>query len=157
MLIIRKFTDSDAPHVQELYYSTVHAINIRDYTQEQINLWAPANGDPKKWIEKAQESVAYVALIDDTIVGFANITHEGYVDSFYIHHAYQRRGIGARLMARIEKVVAKTVHTLTSDVSITAKPFFERYGYVVVKEELTDSCGTQFTRYAMEKRLKFDK
>ena len=153
MLTIRKFINDDAPEVQELYYSTIHAINIRDYTQEQIDRWAPAHGDPKKWIEKAQESVAYVALIDDRIVGFANITHEGYVDSFYIHHAYQRQGIGNRLMARIEKVVIKTVSKLTSDVSITAKPFFERHGYRVVKEELTDFCGTPFIRYSMEKKL----
>lgn len=154
MLTIRKFNNSDAQEVQELFYSTVHAINIRDYTQEQINLWAPANGDPRKWIEKAQESTFYVALMERTIVGFANITPFGYIDSFYVHHAYQGQGIGARLIARLEKVVAKTASKLTSDVSITAKPFFERYGYVVVREELADACGTQFIRYSMLKRLK---
>ena len=153
MLTIRKFDISDAQEVQELFYSTVHAINIRDYTEEQINLWAPANGSPQKWVEKSQESIAYVALLERKIVGFANITREGYVDSFYIHHSHQGQGIGKRLLARLEKVVSKTVYELTSDVSVTAKPFFERYGWKVVKEELADACGTQFIRYSMVKKL----
>lgn len=153
-MLIRRFTDLDALEVQKLYYSTVHTINIRDYTQEQVDRWAPIQGDPQKWIEKNQESVCYVAVIDDIIVGFANITREGYLDSFYVHHAYQGQGIGKRLMARIEKVVLKTAASITSDVSITAKPFFERHGFVVVREELSDYWGTKFTRYSMEKRLK---
>ncbi len=154
MLTIRKFHFSDAQEVQQLFYSTVHAINIRDYTQEQINLWAPANGDPKKWTEKALETTFYVVLLDRKIVGFGNISPFGYIDSFYVHHEHQGQGVGARLLARLEKVVAKTASKLTCDASITAKPFFERYGYTVLKKELTDGSGTPFIRYNMVKRLK---
>ena len=38
-------------------------------------------------------------------------------------------------------------------ISITAKPFFQRMGFAVVKEQTVDCRGEIFTNFAMEKIL----
>jgi quinol monooxygenase YgiN len=47
----------------------------------------------------------------------------------------------------------KTGNELTSDVSITARPFFERYGFTVEAEQHPVSCGVPLTNYTMTKKL----
>ena len=37
MLTIRKYKSSDCGHLAELFYQTVHAVNAKDYSEEQLN------------------------------------------------------------------------------------------------------------------------
>ena len=48
-MIIRKFIEEDIKEVYNLFINTVHSINIKDYTQQQINLWAPKSDDYSKY------------------------------------------------------------------------------------------------------------
>lgn len=44
-LIIREYRNSDTEMIMNLFYNTVHEININDYTQEQVNAWASESMD----------------------------------------------------------------------------------------------------------------
>ncbi|MET4004778.1 hypothetical protein BJ956_002373 [Arthrobacter psychrochitiniphilus] len=48
---------------------------------------------------------------------------------------------------------AERLTELTADVSITARPFFERYGFVVKAKQHPVMVGVQLTNYAMTKNL----
>ncbi len=37
---IREYKASDCKSLSELFYNTVHSINSRDYTEEQLSVWA---------------------------------------------------------------------------------------------------------------------
>ena len=37
---IRRYTPEDLPQIAELFYNTVHTVNARDYTREQLDVWA---------------------------------------------------------------------------------------------------------------------
>lgn len=37
---IRPYRSSDCPALAELFYQTVHAVNARDYSPEQLDAWA---------------------------------------------------------------------------------------------------------------------
>ncbi|QLH35441.1 MAG: hypothetical protein HWD61_04180 [Parachlamydiaceae bacterium] len=39
MIKVRPYQMSDQDQIEQLFYDTVHEINSRDYSQEQINLW----------------------------------------------------------------------------------------------------------------------
>lgn len=43
--MIREYEEKDLSSIIKLFYDTVHFINIKDYTQEQVNVWAPENID----------------------------------------------------------------------------------------------------------------
>lgn len=40
-IIIRNYRPEDAQDLANIFYNTIHRINIQDYTQEQIAVWAP--------------------------------------------------------------------------------------------------------------------
>lgn len=64
-----------------------------------------------------------------SVVGFVELAPKGEIDCLYAHHGHQHRGIGAALMARVEREARGRGNTrLLADVSITAEPFFRRVG-----------------------------
>lgn len=72
----------------------------------------------------------------------------GYLDRLYIHKDYQEMGIATRLCNELEKLVQGNVVT---HASITAKPFFEKRGYTVLKKQQVERHGIYLTNYIMEK------
>ena len=39
-MTIREYHSSDLREIVELFYDTVHTVNAKDYTPEQLNAWA---------------------------------------------------------------------------------------------------------------------
>lgn len=151
-IIIRPFTSSDLPAVIQLFKEAVAAINIRHYSPEQIAVWIDI--DPIKWQAKLENMIVFVAEIDSTIVGFADMTREGYLDHLYVHKDYQARWVSLHLFRAIEKAARERgLSQITTDCSITAKVPAERMGFVVIKEQTVEKHGMQFINYHMEKKL----
>jgi putative acetyltransferase len=151
---IRKFTKGDEPVLWDLFYNTIHRRNINDYTQEQLDAWAPANLDPALWQNKIQTIKPFVVEHNGEIVGYADLQDDGFIDHFYCHHAWQRQGIGRMLMKKIyEEAKVRDVLQLYSNVSVTAKPFFVAQGFEVVKEHLISIRGQELLRFRMQKYL----
>ena len=46
---IREYKSSDCKEVSELFYNTVHTINNKDYTKEQLDVWATNEIDLEKF------------------------------------------------------------------------------------------------------------
>ncbi|MFP3335411.1 GNAT family N-acetyltransferase, partial [Pseudomonas sp. SIMBA_064] len=82
-----------------------------------------------------------VAIIDHKIVGFCSLDN-GNIDLLFVHQNYLRQGIALKLYTQIEQVSRQKGKTrLTADVSKTAKPFFERVGFKVLKEQTVNVKG----------------
>ncbi|MGH6933032.1 MAG: GNAT family N-acetyltransferase, partial [Dongiaceae bacterium] len=89
--------------------------------------------------------------------GFAQLESNGYIDCFYVHHLHQRQGIGAALMAHIHEIARDSgMDLLYTYASVTARPFFERHGFHVVREQTVAPNGVTMRNFAMEKRLRDD-
>lgn len=137
-----------------LFFNTIRTVNARDYSPEQLEVWAPETKDEDRWIERMEGIQPFVCVVDGQIVGYAGIVDDGYVDHFYVHHQWQRKGAGSALMAQLEQVaIEKSYPQMTSDVSLTARPFFESKGFQVVtpQEVVRDSVVLQ--NFKMRKSL----
>ena len=153
---IRKYYEQDAQDLAHIYYNTIHKVNIKDYTPEQVNAWAPADSieDYSGWKEKLGKVKPFVAEIDGITVGFAEFEENGHIDCFYVHHQCQNMGIGSNLMNAIfDKAEQQKINRIYAEVSITAKPFFEAKGFTTVKEQIVDLRGQKLTNFVMEKLL----
>ena len=64
-----------------------------------------------------------------------------------MHKDYQRQGIASLLCDKLEKNYQK----VTTHASITAKPFFQSRGYVLVKEQQVVRDNISLTNFLMEK------
>ncbi len=47
-MVIRAYQTSDCENLAELFYHTVHTVNAKDYTKEQLNVWATGTVDLEK-------------------------------------------------------------------------------------------------------------
>jgi putative acetyltransferase len=152
---IRPFKTSDTPELIKLFRDAVHAINIQHYSPEQIAVWAPEEIDEEKWHKKLSAMITFVAEINGIIVGFADMTHEGYLDHLYIHKDYQGRFIAVHLLRAIEKTARELgLSKITTHCSITVKLPAERMGFKVIKEQTVERKGVKMINYVMEKVLK---
>ncbi len=147
---IRVYRTEDASSLTALFYDTVHRINAKDYTREQIMAWAPDDMDPEEWDRSLSSHISYIAMSEDKIVGFGDIDAAGYLDRLYVHADYQRMGVGSALCETLERAVSAA--EIITHASATAKPFFENRGYYTVKEQQVMRRGVWLTNYVMVKR-----
>ena len=147
-MLIREYQSSDCDKMAELFYNTVHTINAKDYSKEQLDVWATGQIDFKNWDQSFQEHYSVVAVNDGIIVGFGDIDRKGYLDRLFVHTDYQRKGIASDICNCLEQAVQGNIVT---HASITARPFFERRGYKVVKEQQVERQGIFLTNYVMIK------
>lgn len=147
-MFIREYRSSDCEELAGLFYNTVHTVNAKDYTKEQLDVWATGQVDLKTWDRSLQEHFSIVVVEDDTIVGFGDMDQTGYLDRLYVHSEYQGKGIATAICDRLEAVVQGNIVT---HASITARPFFEQRGYKVVKEQQVERQGIFLTNFVMIK------
>lgn len=98
--------------------------------------------------------LSFVAELNGAILGFADITADGYLDHLYTHRYYQGIGVASALVQTVEReMIALRVQRVTTDASITARPFFERRGYVMVQPQMVTVRGVTMQNFRMEKWL----
>jgi putative acetyltransferase len=151
---LRRGGPEDALNVARLFRDTVRAINRQDYSEAQIDAWAPYQVDLASWREVIEGSHFLVATSGSMVVGFANLDGQDYVDQVYVHKDLQRKRIATRLLAEIEgEARQRGAQRLWTQSSITAKRFFERQGFVVLQAQRVTHNGQVFDNFAMEKPL----
>ncbi|MGD1914469.1 MAG: GNAT family N-acetyltransferase [Rivularia sp. (in: cyanobacteria)] len=152
LIEIRLFNKQDADQIAQLFHQTVREINIRDYSVNQVKAWAPDDIYFRDWVSVCSDKFTYVADHNGTIAGFGELESDGHIDCFYCHKNYQGMGVGSKIYRAIEaKAYELEIHRLYSEVSITAKPFFLRLGFSVIKKQQVKRRGEIFINYAMEK------
>ncbi|MDU2489913.1 MAG: GNAT family N-acetyltransferase [Clostridium celatum] len=150
-MIIRRYETSDCKYVAELFYNTVHFINSKDYTEEQLNVWATGNIDLEQWNQSLMSNFSFVAVEDELIVGFGDIDRTGYLDRLYVHKDYQNKGIATEICDKLECIL--NVDKIITHASITARTFFEKRGYKVIKKQSVERSGVLLQNYIMEKKI----
>ena len=151
---IRLFKPQDAEQIAQLFHDTVREINVRDYSTAQVKAWAPDDIHFKNWVEVCSSRFTYVADHQGTIAGFAELEPNGHIGCFYCHKNYQRCGVGSQLYRAIAaKAIELQIRRLFVEVSITAKPFFQRIGFIVVTEQKVGCRGETLANFVMEKCL----
>lgn len=153
-MLVRTHRNGDIPYISRLYYDTIHLVNCNDYSREQIEAWAPAVPEDSFWKVRFKNYNVYVAEEDGHIVGFTELDSVGHIDCFFVHYQWQRRGVGTRLMERVVSTAKKKrIARLYAEVSITARPFFAKLGFDVVKEKQVTRRGVELAQFSMEKWL----
>lgn len=148
-MLIREYQTSDCEELIELFYNTVHTVNAKDYTTEQLNVWATGKENITKWNLSFKQNYSVVAMDNKIIIGFGDINNRGYLDRLYVHKNYQRKGVATAICNELEQQIKCDIIT---HASITAKPFFEKRGYIVVNEQQLKRRGITLINFVMEKK-----
>ena len=147
---IRPYRPSDCKTLIQLFVDTVRYVNAADYDTAQIEAWT-AGADEEKWNADFIASKTLVAEVNGVIAGFGNMYESGYFDRLYVSKDFLRCGVASSIADFLESGVSGdiTVHS-----SVTAKPFFARRGYAVVKRQTVVRRGVPLTNFVMVKTRK---
>jgi putative acetyltransferase len=145
-----------APELNRLYQETILAVNQKDYSTEEVEDWASCGNSLTHWEQLINELYFIVAENNKKqIAGFSSIRNDGYLYSMFVHKDFQRQGIASLLYNKIEEyAITKNIAKITSEVSITAKGFFERQGFKVDEEQKRKANKLSLTNYKMSINLK---
>jgi len=152
---VKRFEEQYTPQMNAIYYHTIHSVNCRDYTPEELEAWAPkevlSEESYQKDTERFKEINPFVAVEGDIVLGFAELEDGGHINCFFVHHEHQGRGVGKMLLdACISEARTLGYTRIIAEVSITARPFFLKCGFIVVRPVLCDISGMQMKYYDME-------
>lgn len=171
---IRAYHLGEEHQIWQLFYQTIHGINVQDYTQKQLNAWAPNYFDQQLWSKKLATLDTFVCVnsqqlhgcsdnmqchsqemeSNSDILGYSDLQNDGYIDHFFCHQQHQGIGVGATLMAHIHsQAQCREITQLSADVSITARGFFEKHGFKVVKSQNILIRGQILSNFKMIKLL----
>ncbi|MGR5250364.1 GNAT family N-acetyltransferase [Vibrio aestuarianus] len=152
MIEIRKYQESDAHDLWAIFYHAVRNVNLRDYSQAQVEAWAPDDFSSEIWQRKMNYLSPFVAEIGGKIVGYSDLQENGLIDHFFCHHEHQGQGVGRQLMEHVLRMgELQGITRFYSEVSITARPFYERFGFKVIQEQIIEVRGQKLCNFVMEK------
>lgn len=151
-MLLHPYQGNDLAALAGLFFETVHEVNARDYTPQQLWAWATGEVDREEWDRTLREHHSLVAVEGERIVGFGDMDATGYLDRLYVHKDHQAQGIATALCDALEHHGAATgLHRFTTHASITAQPFFAHRGYQTLEEQQVERLGILLTNYHMEK------
>ena len=96
----------------------------------------------------------FIAEIDGVIIGFSDLEPDGHIHMMYVHADHQGKGVATTLLGYIEgKARQAGVSRLYSEISLTARPFFDRRGFIVLAQQEVPLRGQTLINFRMEKQL----
>lgn len=152
--MIRKFKPDDFDEILSLFYLSVHKIAGKDYSQKQLNAWAPDSPDLKAWQKNLSFGSVLVEEDNSQIRGFGKIENSGYLDLLYVHPDFLKQGVGYSILEyMINWALKNKISQIRSQVSITARPFFSNNNFTVVKKQTVERHGVTLTNFLMVRNL----
>ncbi len=149
-MIIRHANINDLEEILKLFVDTINNTCKNEYTKEQIEVWTSSVQNKEKWKNKIRTQYFIVAELNTEIVGFGSLENESYIDLIYVHKDHLRKGIANLILDSLKNKAQEYGNkNLTSDVSKTARPFFERNGFIVVKKNEFNLNGILISNYRM--------
>lgn len=154
MISLRHATQADLPALKALFVQTIQQACTNDYTPAEIKVWTSTVENADRWQLMLDTQCVLVAHEGDAVAGFGTLKEGNYLDFMYVHPDFLRRGIASQLLEALEKEAQKhSTATISSDISITARPFFERKGYVVIRKNHNERDGEVLINFKMEKSI----
>nr|WP_321224831.1 GNAT family N-acetyltransferase [uncultured Psychroserpens sp.] len=151
---IREAVLDDIPEITSLFRDTVRAVNGKDYSEKQINIWSSGADDIDVWEERIENAYFIVAEINNFIVGFAHITKGCNLDGLYVHKDYQRRTIGSKLLRIAEsQIMSEGYEIINAESSISSVDFFDSHYFEQIKKQKKSYKGKGFAYSIFSKTL----
>jgi len=151
---LREFRLGDELLLRDVFHSAVHELASANYTREQVEAWSPEDFDRTIWLERMQTFRPFVVEDAGRPIAYADLQPSGMIEHFFVSGPYARRGVGTLLMKRIHERAAELGLTeLESHVSLTAQPFFAKFGFEIVRQQMPVRRGVALSNAVMKKRL----
>ena len=153
--IVRSAATADLPEMKKLFRDTIREVNRHHYNEDQIREWVAGSDNMERWAKVVENQQVFIAMEEERIIGFISLENSNYIDFLFVHKDFQGKGVARQLYNKIENVaIQNQSKELSSDVSITARPFFEKVGFIVEEDQVVVRNGVQIPNFKMRKYLR---
>jgi len=151
---LRPYLPDDTPVLADIFRASIEGLAADDYSETQVDAWAAAADDEEGFEARLGASLALVATMEGSPVGFATLDAPGHIDLLYVHPAVVGKGVGTMLVDALEKLaVARGTKKLTVEASDNALDFFRKRGFKAMQRNSVPLGGEWFANTTMEKPL----
>lgn len=153
-IALRPFLPADAPLLIDIFRDSVEVLAQDEYDEDQRSAWASAADDEQAFAERLGKALTIIATVDGEPAGFASLQGNDKIDMLYVDPSAARQGVGTALADALEKLGgARGAKRITADVSDTARPFFEKRGYVAQTRNTIEMNGEWLANTTMIRQL----
>jgi putative acetyltransferase len=153
MLAVRNYTPHDAEATIEIFLRAIREVASKDYDPAQVDAWAQVDNH-EGWAKRRASRPTWIAIVDGDPAGFSDLALSGCLDMMFVHPRYQGMGVASALLRTVEAAAHdQALSCITTEASLTARPFFERRGFKVVAAQEVQKRGQILRNFRMEKRL----
>lgn len=109
-----------------LFQQAILQLTVADYSVEQRQAWCAVSHH--HWAEKMAQNT-FLAFYYRQLAGLIKCDN-GYLDLLFVHPKFARKGVATALYSVVERYAKQeNCIEITSDVSLSAIPFFEKMGF----------------------------
>ncbi len=155
-VLIRPYRLEDADAISEVYLRSVEQIGPKDYTPEQVKVWASLRPSAERMHERASDgrTTLVAAAPDGAVLGFIDLESDGHIDLLYCAPEAAGKGVAGKLYEAVEALArARGMKRLYSEASEAARRFFLKRGFVELNRRQLSIDGIAIHNFAVEKRL----
>lgn len=153
-IAVRPYAPADLEAIIAVFISAVRRVAVRDYTVEQVRAWPPDVIDRERWAARRENRETWVAVVDGVVAGFTDLGPDGHLDMMFVDADHQEIGVAHRLLAAVEaRARRQGLKQIFTEASLTARPFFDRNGFVVLVGQDVPVGDQMLRNFRMEKQL----
>jgi putative acetyltransferase len=150
---VRDYRPDDADATIDIFLRAIREVASRDYSPAQIDAWAKVD-DAEVWAEWRASRPTWLAICEAQPIGFADLKADGCLDMMFVHPDHQGKGVASLLLKTVEAAARnQRLNRIFTEASLTARPFFERKGFIVLAAQKVEKRGQTLPNFRMEKSL----
>ena len=150
---LRPYLPADAALCAAIFRAAIEELTVDDYSEGQREAWASRGDDVAAFAARLAGALTLVAILEGGPVGFASLKND-VVDMLFVAPAVAGRGVGAMLLDALSKLAAtRGVRKLTSEVSDSARPTFEKQGFIAERRNIVRKGDEWLANTTMVKAL----
>lgn len=142
---------------REVFESAVRLTASADYSEKQIEAWAPSQlraDEMIVWGEARANARTIIAVGGGERVGFSDPVDGPVLDMLYVEPRSGRRGVATAHLEEILRLASEAgTNAIETEASITARPFFEHHGFVVLRKQTPTFRGVAMVSFRMRRPL----
>jgi len=143
----------DATEIARLHRATIRHINSNDYSQDIIEVWSARTSASR--FKNLDTVKRWVAIEDEKIICFCDHDFKGELLGLYVHKDHLGKQVGTKLLKKAEDSMKKMgFKEIKMEATVTAKPFYEKKGYKVIKQSFHKIEDKKIQVFIMKKHLK---
>ena len=148
---IRKAQIEDNQQIFNLTQDTIRTAYSNVYSQYEVDFFSDLHNE-QNIAEDISKGIVYVLLDGREVL--ATATLEGnHVMRVFVEKSHMGQGLGSRIMDFIESEIAKNYDESILDMSIVAKEFYLKRGYVYVRSDSLEIKDGNILKYDIMKKV----